>query len=236
MNPRDALVSQIDALLALAERDALTPRVPHAPLELLSRARNALTAAGHCIVGPADMEAVENVWVVGGMVGEYSDRREWTVGVWRSEAGAKAFVEKMDALGRVFELAEIKRWEDDGDTAVELAGNDCKALDPSWSSYCGDAPIYTCWPEKLIGDVVLQVPEQPANETGKPENVFRKGETSFRENENIGGGSRMAELEQTLRVIVKGLRGHHATRYEMADLADAALQNAAARHLMQGEA
>lgn len=36
------LVEQIDAMLALAERDALTPRVPHMAIELLTAARDAL--------------------------------------------------------------------------------------------------------------------------------------------------------------------------------------------------
>lgn len=45
----------------------------------------------------------ETIWVVGGSTGEYSDRTEWVVDAWRSEAEAQARVtfltEKMQELG-----------------------------------------------------------------------------------------------------------------------------------------
>lgn len=107
---------------------------------------------------------IETVYVVGGTVGEWSDRSEWTVGVWVCETDAKAFVEKIGALGRVFEQAIQKRndddWSDESEAAVVTAEAECRAVDPGWSDYCGDAPRYTVWPEKLI------LPAAPMSQEG----------------------------------------------------------------------
>lgn len=93
---------------------------------------------------------LDKIWIVGGTVGEWSDRSEWTVGAWESEADAKAFVEQISALGRVFEQAANHRFDSDhSEAAVERAKAACKALDAGWSDYCGEAPHYTCWEETL---------------------------------------------------------------------------------------
>lgn len=114
----------------------------------------ALTRAESSLASPAGTEGwmpIETVYVVGGTVGEWSDRSEWTVGVWVSEADAKAFVEKISALGRVFEqIAQTRYDSDEAEAAVIEAEKACMELDSGWSSYCSDAPRYTVWPEKLI--------------------------------------------------------------------------------------
>lgn len=92
---------------------------------------------------------VEAVWIVGASVGEYSDRTDWTVGVWLNETDAQDFIRQIDALGRVAIRAESSRWDGDDCGAYEKAEARCREADPGWSSYCGDAPIYSCWQEKI---------------------------------------------------------------------------------------
>lgn len=56
----------------------------------------------------------EKIWMVGGTTGEYSDRTEWVVDAWRSEAEAQARVkfltEEMQRLG--ITGSEPDRYED----------------------------------------------------------------------------------------------------------------------------
>ena len=136
----------------------------------LESAREALKLMAEMTGGRADDEYVwgvqaevdaaiaalaETVWIVGASVGEYSDRSVWTVGVWRDKATAESFITAIDALGREYVEAN-RRWldiddaDDDLYAAIGVAEEACRALDPGWSSYSGDAPIYSAWQEKVI--------------------------------------------------------------------------------------
>lgn len=90
------------------------------------------------------------IWLVGGSSGEYSDRREWIVAAYVEESQAKAWVERMAALGR--EAAPVIEAADSSDEADEafsaLKAKMCE-IDPSWSTYSDDPPNYTAWPVQL---------------------------------------------------------------------------------------
>ena len=77
-------------------------------------------------------------WVVHGMSGEYSDRREWIVG-YASEAECKAWVEAMGALIR--ETKPRDHYSDEFD-AWEIA---MQTHDPQFATYSSDEPSYTAF-------------------------------------------------------------------------------------------
>lgn len=87
--------------------------------------------------------AAWTVWLVHGTVGEWSDRSEWTVAAYESEADAKAFVEMISAKGREAEPLLRDRW--DNEEALDVLESEMRALDPSWSTYSSDPPAYTAY-------------------------------------------------------------------------------------------
>lgn len=96
-----------------------------------------------------DAETAVVVWVVTGSVGEYSDRSEWAARAFESEADAKAFVERMDALGRDWwtRFSE-NRWSEDAERDGATAA--IKAEEPEWDNdYTGPAE-YTAVPVPFV--------------------------------------------------------------------------------------
>ena len=58
----------------------------------------------------------ETVWVVTASRGEYSDRSEWAVEAYTTEAGGQAAVERLDAVDRAKKAAEKREWYHDDTT------------------------------------------------------------------------------------------------------------------------
>ena len=71
---------------------------------------------------------MEKVWIVMGSTGEYSDRREWPVVAFMSEAAAKDRIAALDV--RMQEMPQQwreVRWDHEGDMKAHMA-----ALDPDF--------------------------------------------------------------------------------------------------------
>lgn len=125
----------------------------------------------------------EQVWVVIGRIGEYSDRTEWVVAVLPTEAEGRRFVDLVSAQARNAKAA-WDRWDEENDYVYgDPAPDEVKALlplDPSafapgfeggaprinygW----GDPPTYELWDAPMLkglkpdvmGDLVVDRVEQ----------------------------------------------------------------------------
>jgi hypothetical protein len=80
------------------------------------------------------------VWVVGGQTGEYSDRSEWTTYAFRTEVGARSYVEFLTSKRQ--ELAPQGDYLDWGQRVA--VGEAMRAFDPEYSEdYTGSS--WTAW-------------------------------------------------------------------------------------------
>jgi hypothetical protein len=82
----------------------------------------------------------EKIWMVGGSTGEYSDRVEWAVDAWRSEAEAQARVKFLDDKMRELGLCDSRDDYDIRDQK-ELA---MRAFDPAFSCDYTGSHYYIC--------------------------------------------------------------------------------------------
>lgn len=84
----------------------------------------------------------EKIWMVGGTTGEYSDRTEWVVDAWRSEAEAQArVVELTKAMQR---LGITGREPDRYMEAHERRREEMQKLDPSFMDDYTGTSYYIC--------------------------------------------------------------------------------------------
>lgn len=84
----------------------------------------------------------EKIWMVGGTSGEYSDRTEWVVDAWRSEAEAKARVEELKR--RYLELGgdsmyRIEDWDERQKTYDKM-----RETDPAFQADYTGTEWYVC--------------------------------------------------------------------------------------------
>lgn len=77
---------------------------------------------------------MENIWIVFGSTGEYSDRTEWMVDAWRSEDAAKARVTELEAMLLESGLQDADdRYCDEYEAAIDALR--AKMGDPELSIY-----------------------------------------------------------------------------------------------------
>jgi hypothetical protein len=95
------------------------------------------------------------IYLVMGSCGEYSDRQEWPVRAYRTEAAAQAEVTRLDEHSRIFELRK-KEMEDrcewwDAEEEATKAHRELVA-DPGFRGDYYDRTHYFLWSTTLVED------------------------------------------------------------------------------------
>lgn len=90
------------------------------------------------------------VWIVEGVVGEWSDRTEWIAAAFWTEGAAKGFVQHIEQQSGL-----LKPFDDDDYDALAKWEEAMRAIEPSFSTYCGEPPLYRAFPIAVRADGAL---------------------------------------------------------------------------------
>jgi len=86
----------------------------------------------------------EKIWMVGGTTGEYSDRTEWVVDAWRSEAEAQARVGELKRLMQEIGFPNSSVWDHLSSAEQEKRYDEMKKHDPAFRNDYTGTEYYIC--------------------------------------------------------------------------------------------
>ena len=87
------------------------------------------------------------VWLVEGVVGEWSDRTDWIAAAFWTEEAAKGFVRHIEEQSGL-----LRPFDDDDYEARDQWEAAMRTIEPGFNTYCGDPPLYRAFPIVVRAD------------------------------------------------------------------------------------